>query len=102
MRVGVAAGFAIVVALAGCGTSATTVTVRTPVPAARKLAAVRKTTPKRTPVERVCTKHVTVNGILLTPLAVTRDNLNAIVDKGWITKAEVCAGVKPGTAKYCG
>ena len=61
MRVGVAAGFAIVVALAGCGTSATTVTVRTPVPAARKLAAVRKTTPKRTPVERVCTKHVTVN-----------------------------------------
>jgi D-xylose transport system substrate-binding protein len=47
-------------------------------------------------------KHVTVNGILLTPLAVTRDNLNVIVDKGWITKAEVCAGVKPGTVAYCG
>jgi len=61
MRVGVAAGFAIVVALAGCGASATTVTVRTPVPTARKLATVRKTTPKRTPVERVCTRHVTVN-----------------------------------------
>ena len=41
-------------------------------------------------------KHVTVNGVLLTPLAVTKDNLNVIVDKGWITKAEVCAGVKPG------
>ena len=40
-------------------------------------------------------KHITVNGILLTPLAVTKDNLNVIVDKGWITKAEVCAGVDP-------
>ena len=46
-------------------------------------------------------KGVKVNGILLTPLAVTRDNLNVIVDKGWITKAEVCAGVKPGTVKFC-
>src|SRR5271155_3043798 len=47
-------------------------------------------------------KHVTVNGVLLTPLAVTKDNLNEIVDKGWITKAEVCNGVKPGTVKFCG
>ncbi len=46
-------------------------------------------------------KGVKVNGILLTPLAVTRANLNVIVDKGWITKAEVCAGVKPGTVAYC-
>src|ERR1700734_3911979 len=47
-------------------------------------------------------KGVKVNGILLTPLPVTRENLNVIVDKGWITKAEVCAGVKPGTVKFCG
>jgi D-xylose transport system substrate-binding protein len=47
-------------------------------------------------------KGVKVNSILLTPLPVTRDNLNVIVDKGWITKAEVCAGVKPGTVKFCG
>ncbi len=40
---------------------------------------------------------MTVNGILLTPLAITKDNLNVIVDKGWITKAEVCAGVKPAS-----
>jgi D-xylose transport system substrate-binding protein len=46
-------------------------------------------------------KHITVNGILLTPLAITRANLNVIVDKGWITKAEVCAGVKPGTVAFC-
>ncbi len=46
-------------------------------------------------------KGVKVNGILLTPLAVTKDNLNVIVDKGWITKAEVCAGVKPGANAFC-
>jgi D-xylose transport system substrate-binding protein len=46
-------------------------------------------------------KHVTVNGVLLTPLAVTKDNLNEIVDKGWITKAEVCNGVKAGTVAFC-
>jgi D-xylose transport system substrate-binding protein len=46
-------------------------------------------------------KHVTVNSVLLTPLAVTRDNLNVIVDKGWITKAEVCAGVKAGKVAFC-
>ena len=47
-------------------------------------------------------KGVKVNGILLTPLPVTRANLNVIVDKGWIGKPEVCAGVKPGTVKFCG
>ncbi|MGD0188306.1 MAG: D-xylose ABC transporter substrate-binding protein [Roseiarcus sp.] len=46
-------------------------------------------------------KHVTVNGVLLTPLAVTRANLNVIVDKGWITKAEVCAGANPAVVPYC-
>ncbi|THD42014.1 MAG: sugar ABC transporter substrate-binding protein [Bradyrhizobium sp.] len=46
-------------------------------------------------------KHVKISGILLTPLAVTKDNLNVIVDKGWITKAEVCAGVKPEMTPYC-
>ena len=46
-------------------------------------------------------KHVTVNGVLLTPLAVTKDNLDVIVAKGWITKDEVCAGVKPGSNSFC-
>ncbi len=46
-------------------------------------------------------KHMTIDGILLTPLAVTKANLNVIVDKGWITKAEVCAGVKPEMTPYC-
>ena len=47
-------------------------------------------------------KHMTVDGVLLTPLAVTKDNLDVIVGKGWISKAEVCSGVKPGTNKFCG
>ena len=47
-------------------------------------------------------KHTKVDGVLLTPLAVTKDNLDVIVGKGWITKDEVCAGVKPGTVKFCG
>ncbi len=46
-------------------------------------------------------KHITVNGILLTPLPITKANLNVIVDKGWITKAEVCAGVKPEMTPFC-
>ena len=46
-------------------------------------------------------KHVTVSGILLNPLAVTKENLNVIVEKGWITKAEVCAGVKAGSVAFC-
>jgi D-xylose transport system substrate-binding protein len=47
-------------------------------------------------------KHVKVDGILLTPLPVTRDNLDVIVSKGWIKKEEVCNGVKPGTVKFGG
>jgi D-xylose transport system substrate-binding protein len=46
-------------------------------------------------------KKQTVDGVLLTPLAVTKDNLDVIVGKGWISKAEVCNGVKPGTVKFC-
>jgi D-xylose transport system substrate-binding protein len=46
-------------------------------------------------------KGVTVNSVLLTPLAVTKDNLDAIVSKGWITKEEVCAGVKAGSVAFC-
>jgi D-xylose transport system substrate-binding protein len=46
-------------------------------------------------------KHVKVNGILLPPLAVTKDNLQVVIDKGWIKKDEVCAGVKPGSVAAC-
>jgi len=47
-------------------------------------------------------KGIKLSAILLAPLPITRENLNVIVDKGWITKRQVCAGVKPGAVKFCG
>ena len=47
-------------------------------------------------------KKVQMHATLLKPLPVTRDNLSAVIDAKWITKDEVCKGVKPGTVKVCG
>jgi D-xylose transport system substrate-binding protein len=44
---------------------------------------------------------VAMNALLLTPIPVTKDNLNLVIDAGWITKAELCNGVAPGTVKVC-
>ena len=41
-------------------------------------------------------KGNTVNSIVLTPTAITKENLKDVVDAGWATKEQVCAGVKPG------
>jgi D-xylose transport system substrate-binding protein len=46
-------------------------------------------------------RKVAMNALLLTPIAITKDNLNVVVDAGWIKKDEVCRGVKPGTVKAC-
>ncbi|MFT3988936.1 substrate-binding domain-containing protein [Aestuariivirga sp.] len=46
-------------------------------------------------------KGVEVNAILLTPDAITKDNLNDVIDAGWVTKDEVCAGVAAGSVKAC-
>jgi D-xylose transport system substrate-binding protein len=40
----------------------------------------------------------TVNAIFLDPVPITRDNLNVVVDAGWITKEELCQGVSGGPA----
>lgn len=37
----------------------------------------------------------------LTPVAITKDNLNVVIDAGWVTKDVVCQGVKKGSAKVC-
>ncbi|RUX73124.1 D-xylose ABC transporter substrate-binding protein, partial [Mesorhizobium sp. M2A.F.Ca.ET.040.01.1.1] len=37
----------------------------------------------------------------LTPIAITKDNLNLVIDAGWIKKDEVCAGVAAGSVKVC-
>ena len=44
---------------------------------------------------------VEVNAILLTPNPITKDNLNDVIDAGWLTKEEACAGVKAGSVKAC-
>jgi len=47
-------------------------------------------------------KKVQMHATLLKPLPVTKDNLQAVIDAKWITKDEVCKGVKAGTVKVCG
>ena len=39
---------------------------------------------------------------LLTPIPITKDNLQVVIDAGWITVAELCQGVEPGTVDVCG
>ncbi len=42
-----------------------------------------------------------LTSILLTPIAITQDNLNVVVDAGWIDQATLCAGVASGTVGAC-
>lgn len=46
-------------------------------------------------------KKVEMNALLLTPIPITKDNLNVVIDAGWVTKAEICKGVTPGAVKVC-
>lgn len=42
-----------------------------------------------------------MTSILLTPIAITPDNLNVVVDAGWISVEELCQGVEAGTVAAC-
>jgi len=42
-----------------------------------------------------------MTSILLTPEAITQDNLNVVVDAGWIDAATLCQGVEPGSVAVC-
>ncbi|MFL5679570.1 MAG: substrate-binding domain-containing protein [Chloroflexota bacterium] len=44
----------------------------------------------------------TVQSIILTPTAVTKDNLKDTIDAGWVTKDQVCTGVPAGSTPACG
>jgi len=46
-------------------------------------------------------KKVEMNSMFLKPVPVTRENLDIVIDAGWIKKDEVCQGVKPGMVKVC-
>jgi D-xylose transport system substrate-binding protein len=44
---------------------------------------------------------VELDSIFLTPVPITKDNLNVVVDAGWIKKDALCAGVAAGTVPAC-
>jgi D-xylose transport system substrate-binding protein len=46
-------------------------------------------------------KKVEMNSLFLKPVPIARDNLNLVIDAGWIKKDEVCQGVKRGRVKVC-
>lgn len=46
-------------------------------------------------------KGVEMQSVFLTPLPITKDNLNVVIDAGWISKAEACQGVKAGSVAAC-
>lgn len=43
----------------------------------------------------------TVKSVFLTPVAITKDNLDVVIDAGWISKDAVCAGVAAGAVAAC-
>jgi D-xylose transport system substrate-binding protein len=46
-------------------------------------------------------KGVEMNAVLLAPIPVTQENLNAVIDAGWVTKDVVCQGVAAGSVAAC-
>ncbi len=42
-----------------------------------------------------------MQSVFLTPIAITKDNLNVVIDAGWVTKDVACQGVKAGSVAAC-
>ena len=42
-----------------------------------------------------------MNSVFLKPVAITKDNLNVIIDAGWVGKDVVCQGVAAGAVPAC-
>ncbi|MEX1297049.1 MAG: D-xylose ABC transporter substrate-binding protein [Candidatus Limnocylindrales bacterium] len=47
-------------------------------------------------------KGIPMQSILLSPTPIQQDNLQLVVDAGWISQDELCAGVEPGAVEACG
>jgi D-xylose transport system substrate-binding protein len=45
---------------------------------------------------------VNMHSVFLAPVPITRDNLDVVVDAGWIAKDALCQGVPVGTVDVCG
>jgi D-xylose transport system substrate-binding protein len=43
----------------------------------------------------------TVSSIILNPTPIKQDNLNLVIDSGWVTKDQVCTNVTAGSVKAC-
>jgi D-xylose transport system substrate-binding protein len=46
-------------------------------------------------------KGVEMTSLFLKPVPITKDNLDVVIEAGWVPKDVVCQGVKPGTVKAC-
>jgi D-xylose transport system substrate-binding protein len=46
-------------------------------------------------------KGVEMNSYFIAPLPITKENLNVVIDAGWITKEEACQGVAAGSVAAC-
>jgi len=46
-------------------------------------------------------KGVELNAVFLAPVPVTADNLNTVIDAGWIAQDKVCQGVSAGSVAAC-
>ena len=42
-----------------------------------------------------------MTSILLNPIPITQDNLNVVVEAGWIDEATLCDGVEAGSVTAC-
>jgi D-xylose transport system substrate-binding protein len=60
------------------------------------VAAVEGTAPFTTP------EGNEMSSILLEPIPITQDNLNVVLDAGWIDEATLCQGVEAGSVAACG
>src|SRR5690606_12546301 len=47
-------------------------------------------------------KGVTMKSVFLKPIPITKDNLNVVIDAGWISKEQACQGVAAGSTEVCG
>ena len=45
-------------------------------------------------------KKVEMNALFLTPVPITKDNLNVVIDAGWIRRDELCQGINPARSKF--
>ena len=42
-----------------------------------------------------------MKSVFLAPLPITKDNLNVVIDAGWISKETACQGVAAGSVAAC-